>query len=137
MTSGSHPRHRLDEVIHSPLRLSIASALSAVDKAEFRAVRDAVEISDSLLSKQVALLEQAGYIKVSKDRVGRRPRTWLALNDTGREALAAHLAALSDITQGHALAAADSAPLSQSAAGAARTRRPPLRRSQDRPSSRR
>jgi len=104
---GSHPRHRLDEVIHSPLRLSIVSALSAVDKAEFRAVRDAVEISDSLLSKQVALLEQAGYIDVHKDRVGRRGRTWLALNETGREALAAHLAALADITEGHRLAAAD------------------------------
>lgn len=101
----SHPRHRLDEVIHSALRLSIVSALSAVEKAEFRAVRDAVEISDSLLSKQVALLERAGYVDVHKDRVGRRPRTWLALNQTGREALSAHLSALADITRGHPLTA--------------------------------
>lgn len=100
MTVGSHPRHRLNEVIHSPLRLSIVSALSGVERAEFRAVRDAVEISDSLLSKQVALLERAGYIDVRKDRVGRRPRTWLALNETGREALLAHLSALADITNG-------------------------------------
>ena len=100
MTDERHPRHRLDEVIHSPLRLSIVSALSAVEKAEFRAVRDAVEISDSLLSKQVALLEQAGYVDVHKARVERRPRTWLALTDVGREALAGHLSALADITQG-------------------------------------
>lgn len=110
MSAGSHPRHRLDEVIHSPLRLSIVSSLSAVERAEFRAVREAVEISDSLLSKQIALLERAGYVDVHKDRVGRRPRTWLALNDTGREALAAHLSALADITDGQRLAAATDSP---------------------------
>lgn len=107
MSAGSHPRHRLDDVISAPLRLSIVSALSVVEKAEFRAVRDAVEISDSLLSKQVALLEQAGYLEVRKARSGRRPLTWLVLNDTGRRALAAHVAALTDITQGSRLAAAD------------------------------
>lgn len=110
MSAERHPRHRLDEVIHSPLRLSIVSALAAVEKAEFRAVRDAVEISDSLLSKQIALLEQAGYIDVHKDRVDRRSRTWLALNHAGREALAGHIAALADITQGHRRAAADPSP---------------------------
>lgn len=104
----SHPRHRLDDVISSPLRLSIVAALSAVEKAEFRAVRDAVEISDSLLSKQVALLEQAGYVDVHKGRLGRRPLTWLVLNETGREALSAHVAALTDITHGLQLAAASS-----------------------------
>ncbi len=107
MSTERHPRYRLDEVIHSPLRLSIVSALSAVEKAEFRAVRDAIEISDSLLSKQVALLEQAGYIDVHKDRVNRRGRTWLTLNHAGREALAGHLSALADITQEHRLATAD------------------------------
>jgi DNA-binding MarR family transcriptional regulator len=92
--SGSHPRHRLDEAIHSPVRLSVVSALSGVDRAEFGEVRDAVEVSDSVLSKQVAALEAAGYVEVTKGRVGRRPRTWLALTDEGRAALRAHLAAL-------------------------------------------
>lgn len=103
MNSASHPRHRLDETLSAPLRLSIVSALSAVEKAEFRAVRDAIEISDSLLSKQVALLEHAGYLDVRKGRAGRRPLTWLALNKTGRTALAAHVAALAEITQGQQL----------------------------------
>lgn len=107
MIAGTHPRHRLDEVISSPLRLSIVSALSAVEKADFQAMRDAVEVSDSVLSKQVALLEQAGYIDVRKDRVARRPRTWLALNANGRKALTTHLGALAEITQAHRLASAD------------------------------
>ncbi|MGQ7297398.1 winged helix-turn-helix domain-containing protein [Quadrisphaera sp. KR29] len=92
--AGAHPRHRLDDTIHAPVRLSVVSALSGVERAEFGEVRDAVEVSDSVLSKQVAVLEAAGYVEVTKGRVGRRPRTWLALTREGREALQSHLAAL-------------------------------------------
>jgi DNA-binding MarR family transcriptional regulator len=94
---GQHPRHGLDEVIHAPVRFSIMATLAGVDRAEFRFVRDTVEISDSVLSKQVSVLEQAGYLRVTKGYVGKRPRTWLALSPTGAAAYAAHLAALTEI----------------------------------------
>lgn len=90
----SHPRHRLDDVIHSPVRLSIVAALATVDEAEFATVRDAVEVSDSMLSKQAATLEGAGYVRIKKGYVGKRPRTWLSLTKKGRSAYAAHLEAL-------------------------------------------
>jgi DNA-binding MarR family transcriptional regulator len=95
-----HARHRLDDVIHAPVRFSIVAALASVDQAEFAVVRDAVEITDSALSKQVATLEGAGYLAVSKGYVGRRPRTWLALTKQGRLALERHLAALREIAGG-------------------------------------
>ena len=53
-----------------------------------------MEVSDSTLSKQVALLEGVGYVHVKKGYVGKRPRTWLRLTPAGRAALGAHLAAL-------------------------------------------
>lgn len=90
----NHPRHELDDVIHSPVRLSIAAALAAADKVEFGFLRDTVEITDSALSKQIAVLEKAGYVKVTKGYIGKRPRTWLALSKAGRDAYARHLAAL-------------------------------------------
>lgn len=96
------PRHQLDEVIHSPIRLCVVSALSGVDRAEFRAVRDAVDVSDSVLSKAVARLEEAGYVAVAKDRRGRRPTTYLSLTTAGETALEAHIAALAAITGGAA-----------------------------------
>ena len=65
-----------------------------MEKAEFAAVRDSVEITAPTLSEQVALLEGAGYVGVEKGRVGRQPRTWLLLTDAGREAYTRHLAAL-------------------------------------------
>ena len=68
-----HARHRLDEVIHAPVRFSIVATLAAVDEAEFALVRDEVEVSDSVLSKQVSTLEQAGYVRVRKGYVGKRP----------------------------------------------------------------
>lgn len=94
---GRHPRHGLDDVIHAPVRLSVVATLSGVEKAEFSFVRDAVEITDSALSKQVAVLEQAGYVTVTKGYVGKRPRTWLALSPGGRVAFERHLAALAEI----------------------------------------
>ncbi len=100
MTATGHPRHRLDDLLTHAVRLSIVAALAGVDRAEFALVRDSVEISDSVLSKQVAVLEEAGYVDVEKGRVGRRPRTWLRLTDAGRSTLAQHVAALQDIAGG-------------------------------------
>jgi DNA-binding MarR family transcriptional regulator len=92
--TGAHPRHDLDDLLTNPVRLSIVAALADVQRAEFALVRDSVEITDAVLSKQVALLEAAGYVGVDKGRVGRRPRTWLHLTDDGQAAYRRHLAAL-------------------------------------------
>ncbi|GAA4208718.1 transcriptional regulator [Microbispora amethystogenes] len=82
----AHPRHELDEIIHAPVRLSIVAALAAAEKADFRFLRDTIEVSDSLLSKHVLTLEEAGYVRVEKAFVGKRGRTWLSLTERGRAA---------------------------------------------------
>jgi DNA-binding MarR family transcriptional regulator len=95
MTAEStHPRHRLDELIHAPVRLSIMAALAGADRVEFRFLRDLVEVSDSLLSKHLGLLEAAGYVEVIKGFVGKRPRTWLRLTAGGRAAFDMYAGAL-------------------------------------------
>lgn len=52
-TDGTHPRHRLDEVIHTPVRFSVVAALDHVDEVAFSHLRDAIEVSDSVLPKHV------------------------------------------------------------------------------------
>lgn len=99
-TQGNHARHRLDEAIHAPVRLSLVAALAQVDEAEFAHVRDTIEVSDSVLSRQAAHLETAGYVKIRKGHVGKRPRTWLSLTSTGRAAYVRHLDALRRIAEG-------------------------------------
>jgi len=81
-------------VIHAPNRLQIACMLAAVDEMEFAAVREAVGVSESVLSKHVKTLEDAGYLKLDKRTFLSRQRTWLALTAAGRKALRAHMAAL-------------------------------------------
>lgn len=85
---------QFDPVIHPPNRLQICAMLAAVNSAEFATVRDALGVSDSVLSKHVRQLEEAGYVRIEKATVASRVRTWLKLTGEGRRAFAAHLDAL-------------------------------------------
>lgn len=96
----SHPRHELDSLLGHPVRFSIVALLAAATRAEFGFVRDQVEVNDSVLSKQVSALEEAGYVKVHKGFIGRRARTWLSLRPEGRRRFDRHLAALRRIAAG-------------------------------------
>jgi DNA-binding MarR family transcriptional regulator len=84
----------LDTVIHAPNRLQMCCMLAAVDIIDFATVREALDVSESVLSKHVKTLEEAGYVKVSKAASEGRQRTWLSLTGPGRKALKGHLAAL-------------------------------------------
>ena len=89
----------LDPLIHAPVRLQICAILSATDEAEFALVREETGVSESVLSKQVKLLEEAGYVAVRKATLASRQRTWLALTRAGRTAFAAHMQALTRLAQ--------------------------------------
>ena len=91
---------RFDELIHAPTRLSIVALLAAADWADFTFVRDSLSLSDSALSKQISILEQAGYVTVRKTGAGRSRRTHLRLSPSGRRAFSAHAAALRRIITG-------------------------------------
>ncbi|MFV8129485.1 transcriptional regulator [Streptomyces syringium] len=88
-----------DEVIHAPNRLQICSLLATVDAMEFSVVRQALNVSDSVLSKHAKVLQAAGYATVTKVRGSSYPRTWLALTAEGRQALAGHIAELRRIVE--------------------------------------
>lgn len=84
----------LDPVIHAPARLQACAILSSADEVEFALLRDALEVSDSVLSKHLKQLEEAGYVKARKANSGGRQRTWLALTGEGRKAFRGHVKAL-------------------------------------------
>lgn len=85
---------QFDAVIHPSPRLQICGLLAVVDTMEFAAARDRVGVSDSVLSKHVKQLEEAGYVKVQKATIASRQRTSLALTKDGRRAFDAHVAEL-------------------------------------------
>jgi len=100
---------RFDAVIHPSPRLQICGLLAAVDTMEFAAVRDAVGVSDSVLSKHVKQLEEAGYVAVRKATIASRQRTSLALTKAGRTAFDAHVAELRRIVAAPLRGAPDTA----------------------------
>jgi DNA-binding MarR family transcriptional regulator len=90
----------LDRHLLAPARLKLMTMLTAVSDIEFAVLRDALEVSDSVLSKHVATLAEAGYVRSRKGTHEGRRTTWLALSPAGRKALRAHVAALRDIIDG-------------------------------------
>ncbi len=88
---------QLDTLIHQPARLSIMAALAAVKEVEFATLKEAISISDSLLSRYISMLEEAQYVNVRKGFVAKRPRTWLSLTSTGRNAFEQHIQLLNRI----------------------------------------
>ena len=87
----------LDMLIHQPARLSMLASLAAADEIEFATLRDTIKISDSLLSRYMSMLEDAGYVHVRKGFDGKRPKTWLSLTDKGSQAFKEHVKLLQRI----------------------------------------
>jgi DNA-binding MarR family transcriptional regulator len=86
-----------NEVIHAPNRLKICSFLSPASEVEFQLVRDMLQVSDSVLSKQIKHLEDAGYVKQRKGSANGRKRSWVYLTTSGRNAFDNHIRALQKI----------------------------------------
>ena len=72
-----------DELLATLPRLKVVAFLSGCEQADFTTVADACGLSRPTLSKTVVTLEDAGYVRVRKGHVGRRPRTWLSLTEEG------------------------------------------------------
>lgn len=68
--------------------------LSDVTEAEFATLRDMLGISDSLLSKHLAALNEAGYVHLTKAKANGRQRTWVAATTAGTKAFRGHLTSL-------------------------------------------
>ena len=93
--SGASPR--FDATIHAANRLRICAVLDDVKEVEFAVLRDTLALSDSLLSKQLTILGQAGYLRSRRAKRDSRQRVWLALTREGHAAFAEHVAALREI----------------------------------------
>ncbi|HEX7030465.1 MAG TPA: transcriptional regulator [Gammaproteobacteria bacterium] len=92
MTEFDHSR--LDDLIHSRIRLAVMAVLASVARAEFTFIRDRVNTTDGNLSTHLRKLEDSGYVEIRKRFEGRKPVTDVALTGKGRKAFAAYVAHL-------------------------------------------
>ena len=89
-----------DQTIHQPVRLKIMAALKPLSdgtQMEFVQLRSATGATDGNLGAHVTTLEEAGYVDVEKDFVGKKPRTRVKLSRKGRRAFDDYVAYLRDI----------------------------------------
>ena len=87
----------LDAHLQAPARLKLATMLTAVSEAEFAVLRGRLDVSDSVLSKHLSALGDAGYVKVRKGSHQGRRTTWVSLTTKGRRAVTAHVAVLREL----------------------------------------
>lgn len=76
----------VDKVIHEPARLNIMARLYVIDRADFLFMMRQTGLTFGNLSAHMSKLEAAGYIKIIKEFVGKKPHTMLKLTEKGRRA---------------------------------------------------
>ena len=77
----------VDKLIHEPARLMILATLHVVESSDFLFVERQTGLTRGNLSSHLSKLEDAGYIKITKEFVDKIPRTLLRITDEGRSAL--------------------------------------------------
>ncbi len=84
----------LDETIHQPTRLQIMSllvSLEARDRLAYGFVQQHLALTPGNLTTHLRKLEAAGYVTISKQFHGAKPRTWIEATQAGRRAFAGYL----------------------------------------------
>ena len=95
----THAIERLDDIVHQRVRLGLLTVLDELGEAEFNHLQKELGLTAGNLSRHVTVLADAGLVTVKKAFVDVRPRTWIAITNQGRAALAEEVAALRDLLQ--------------------------------------
>lgn len=93
-TASLEPPHRVDRVLHEPLRLALAVALARADAMTFGELKAHLGTTDGNLGLHARRLEEVGYVAGRKLAAGRSTRTEYRLTPAGRRALDRYLGAL-------------------------------------------
>lgn len=94
---SEYDHRRLDELVHSRIRLAVLSILAAVDDAEFTYLRDEVNTTDGNLSTHLRKLEEGEYVEVEKSFRDRKPVTRYRMAAKGREAFREYVERLGEM----------------------------------------
>lgn len=77
----------LNPLIHSQLRLAIMTLLVSVEEADFSYLKEKTNATSGNISVQLDKLSSAGYIKITKEFMGKKTRTTCRLTEEGKQAM--------------------------------------------------
>jgi DNA-binding MarR family transcriptional regulator len=87
----------LNDDVHQRVRLGILAILDGAARADFRYLRETLEVTDGNLGRHLQVLETAGLVAIDKTFENRRPRTWARITPAGRVAFRDEVSALRQI----------------------------------------
>jgi len=96
----THPSTRIDDVVHQRVRLGILAVLAPASDVDFGFIKETLELTDGNLSRHLQVLEDAGYLTISKGYEAKRPRTRVSITADGRRALEEEVRALQELVTG-------------------------------------
>ena len=80
----------IDKLIHEPARLLIMATLFTINRVDFLFLKQQTGLTDGNLSSHASKLEKAGYLKIDKEFIGKKPHTVVRLTEKGRVAFRAY-----------------------------------------------
>ncbi|MGV3557524.1 winged helix-turn-helix domain-containing protein [Larkinella arboricola] len=84
----------INKDFESRARLGIMSVLLVADYADFSFLKETLQLSDGNLASHLRSLEDAGYVQVEKQFIGRKPNTRYQVTAQGTAAFRNHMDAL-------------------------------------------
>jgi len=76
----------IDDLLHSRIRLAVISFLSGCNESDFTTIKRTVGATDGNITTHLRKLEDAEYIIMRKEFVGRKPITYYMLSPKGLDA---------------------------------------------------
>ena len=112
-TPGRYAYEGLERVIHEKARLSILSSLASNDTGLlFNDLKALCTLTDGNLSRQLQVLQEAGFVEVWKGMKNNRPQTLCRLTTDGRRRFLDYIAVLESVVANAATTAAPGAAAS-------------------------
>jgi DNA-binding MarR family transcriptional regulator len=86
-----------NKAFESRVRLGIMSVLAVNASMDFTSLRDTLAVTDGNLASHLRALEEAGYIRMEKNFINRKPNTSYSITTEGIDSFTSHLKALEEL----------------------------------------
>ena len=83
-----------DPLLHQTIRSKLVSLLISNDELPFKALKEALKVTDGNLSSHLSKLEKEEYILIEKKFEGKRPKTIVHITPKGKKKFASYIEAL-------------------------------------------
>lgn len=81
----------ISKIFDNKVRLGIMSILAVNEWVDFKTFKEMLNLSDGRLASHVSVLEDARYLEVRKQFIGKKPHTSYRITPKGKKAFQDHL----------------------------------------------